>query len=294
MTLESSLKNTILRAFGATDIGMRKNNEDAFLVNTKLGLFIVADGMGGHDKGEVASWFTSENLEEIVSAARGDGDSNTLDDVTPILPEELSDDELIQYAVMAINRRLYDLNEKFLSSCANDGSAESVFSSIVSKKRRMGTTLVSLLVRDGRAYVANVGDSRVYRMQGGRITLLTRDHSLVEDLLRDGKITKEEAASSGMKNVITRSVGFKPEVKADVSVLTLHPPERFLLCSDGLSGVVSEEEMLFLASNYDIKTACYSLIEKAKGLGGRDNITCVIVDVLRDQEEEMYEETDVF
>lgn len=277
-----------------TDVGQRKNNEDAFLINDTLGLFIVADGMGGHDQGEVASWYTSEGIERIISIAKGDSGHTTLDDGTPIAAELLSDDELIQYAVMVINRRLFEKNEEICKlNPANDGSAESIFSSLVAKKRRMGTTLVSLLVKGNRAYIAHVGDSRAYRIGGGKLSLLTTDHSLVAEMVRNGTLSPEQAINHEKKNVITRSVGFKPDVKTDIDALTLYPPERFLLCSDGLSGVLTEEEIFTLSSKQGLREACSSLVELAKKKGGRDNITCVLVEVTDSNLYAPHENTDV-
>ncbi len=287
-------KGYLVSAFGTTDVGQRKNNEDAFLINEALGLFIVADGMGGHDQGEVASWYTSEALERIISIAKGDCGHSTLDDGTPVAAELLSDDELIQYAVMVINRRLFEKNEEICKlNPVSDGSAESIFTSLVSKKRRMGTTLVSLLVRGKRAYVAHVGDSRAYRIGGGKISLLTTDHSLVAEMVRSGALSPEEAVNHEKKNVITRSVGFKPDVKTDIDALTIYPPERFLLCSDGLSGVLTEEEIFSLSSRQGLREACLALIELAKKKGGRDNITCVLVEISDKNLHAPHENTDV-
>lgn len=266
-----------IRALGATDVGQRKNNEDAFLINEDLGLFIVADGMGGHDKGEVASWFTSENLEKII-AAHSTSDGNATLDPLPASGEEMDFDDLLTYAVISINRRLFEQNEAestglFASKKDDDG-----IGALLRKKSRMGTTLISLLIRENRVYITHVGDSRAYRICAGSIQRLTHDHSWVEEKIRSGEITPEEAKTHKKRNVITRSVGFKPEVEADIDVLTVYPPERYLLCSDGLSNVVSEDELLSLASIENMQEACGELIDLAKLNGGKDNITCVLID----------------
>jgi serine/threonine protein phosphatase PrpC len=260
----------VLRAWAASDIGKRKGNEDAFLIDENLGLFLVADGMGGHAKGEVASWFTAESLQNIVTSAKAPSGHMTLD---PIGDETWTDDSLLEYAVVTINKKLFDLNEK-----QREAKSGNSFMPMM-RNRGMGTTLVSLLVRGNHVYVTNVGDSRAYRIAQGSIRQLTHDHSWVEEHVRSGEITPEEAKTHKKRNVITRSVGFKPEVEADIDVLTLYPPERFLLCSDGLSNVVNEKDLLELGQSDDLKKACEELVELAVASGGKDNVTAVLVDV---------------
>lgn len=274
-----SSKRYFLKAHAVSDVGGRKNNEDAHLIDEGMGLFIVADGMGGHDKGEVASWFTSESLERIVTTLKQGQRDETLDEVTDHI-KLAGDDDLLVYAVMRINRRLYVENEKELAKVsAPPGSAEAEFAALTAKRRRMGTTLISLLVRGGRAWLTHVGDSRAYRISNDSIQLLTYDHTRVAERIRSGEITSEQAKVREKRNIITRSVGFKRDVEADIDVLTIHPPERFLLCSDGLSNVVDEKNLLALARTPDISEACESMVELAKKLGGLDNITAMLVDI---------------
>ncbi len=280
-------KKVTFKAAAVSDVGGRKNNEDAFIVNEDAGLFIVADGMGGHDKGEVASWFTSENLERIIKEATPLADNNlTLD---PILPGESRApdyDHLMEYAVLVINRKLFELNEKLLEKdypTLNAGDA--ALMETLKKRRRMGTTLVSLLLRGGRAYITHVGDSRAYRIANNEISQLTHDHSWVEERVRDGTLTPEQAKTHEKRNVITRSVGFNPELQADIDALTLYPPERFLLCSDGLSGVVDEDELLKLGQMHDLRTACAQMVEAAIDRGATDNVTVVLVDISKPRDE---------
>lgn len=274
-------KRLAVRACAVTDIGQRKNNEDAFLIDENAGVFIVADGMGGHDKGEIASWFTSNNLAKIVAAAIPAGADDTIYPITP--EKEPPDSELaIEYAVRALNRRIFEFNEedakKELQSAPNASEAE--FLALKAAKRRMGTTLVALILRGGRAYVAHVGDSRLYRISAGVIQLLTHDHSWVEERVREGEISIEEAKTHKKRNIITRSIGFKDEVEPDVDSITLYPPERFLLCTDGLSNILKEEEILKFARIENLHTACSEMVALAKDRGGRDNITAILVDIL--------------
>ncbi len=274
-------KSLVFKAAAASDIGGRRNNEDAFIVNEDAGLFIVADGMGGHDKGEVASWFTSENLERIIKEATSSADNNlTLDPILPGGPRAPDYDQLMEYAVLVINQKLFNLNEKLLEKeFPVHNTEDAALIESMKKRRRMGTTLVSLLLRGGRAYITHVGDSRAYRIANNEILQLTHDHSWVEERVRDGTLTPEQAKTHEKRNVITRSVGFNPELKADIDALTLYPPERFLLCSDGLSGVVDEEDMLKIAQHKDLGATCNKLIEEAIDHGARDNVTAVLVDI---------------
>lgn len=257
--------NIIVRAHAVSDVGQRKKNEDAYLIDEKTGLFLVADGMGGHKTGEVASWFVSSNLNKIIKMIKSAAFDETFDAFSNVMNWD-SEDNLLRYAVLSMNCRIFEKNEG------------------------MGTTLVSLFIRDSRAFVTHVGDSRAYRISRGSITRLTADHSWVEERVREGKMTADEASLDRRRNIITRSIGFKCDVTADIDMLTLQPPERFLLCSDGLSGVVSESELHSISMKPDIKEACIEMVELAKDMGGRDNITAMLIDVMRRGEIEI--ETD--
>lgn len=281
MTTAYSGKNFIFNAFAMSDIGRRKNNEDAYLVNMDTGLFIVADGMGGHEKGEVASWFTSANVEKLLSAAKYHRE-DTLDEVSfgGMLPDQ---EETMKCAVLDINLKLYNENEKqaakFTDAAKTD--AEKEVAAFLANKQRMGTTLVSMLVVGNRVYITNIGDSRAYRIDTAGITRLTEDHSWIGERIHDGEILSSEAGAQKKKNLITRSVGIKRETKADIAMCTLHPPERYLLCSDGLCGAVDDESILALARTENLREACEKMVALAKERGGRDNITALIVDVAK-------------
>lgn len=251
------------RSAFASDVGGRVNNEDAFLIDEDLGLFIVADGIGGCDKGEVASWFASEHLAKIVKdALRPHASDDTMDE---FLPSQGDPEDLLQYAVLSANHRLYGLNEAGPPADA---------------KRKMGTTLVSLFFSGNKVFITHVGDSRAYRLAEGSIQLLTHDHSWVEERVREGLLTPEEARTHKKKNIITRSVGFKPEVEVDIDALTVYPRDRFLLCSDGLSNMLKENDILFLGKKTDLQAACNEMVELAKNRGGKDNITAILVEVV--------------
>jgi len=258
-----------LRAAAATNIGKRSNNEDTFLVNEELGLFIVADGMGGHSRGEVASQFTSLSLEDIISDVSIE-EEPSIDEGLPNLQEE----DLLAQAVLSINYELYRRNEELMNADDVKDLPE-----ILKKRKRMGTTLVSLFVKGKKAYIVNVGDSRIYRFRHNKLEQITQDHTWVEEQIRAGKLAPEEAVGHAKRNVITRSVGFKPEVKVDVDIVDLEQGDRFLLCSDGLSNMLKEGELSALIEKPKLKETCEKMVEIAKDIGGRDNITAVLIDV---------------
>jgi len=238
---------TELRAGGATDVGLvRAHNEDRFLADE--GLFAVADGVGGHKAGEVASQTAVETLQREFT--------------------EPTTDALID-AVKTANRTVWNLAETNTD------------------QRGMGTTLTAIaLVDDGgeeRLAVVNVGDSRAYLLQHGELEQLTEDHSLVEQLVREGQLTPEEAQVHPQRSIITRALGLDPEVEVDSWELTPYKGDRLLLCSDGLTNEVSDEQIAStLRTVSDPEEAAHQLVQEARDHGGSDNITCVVVDVVDD------------
>src|SRR3954454_4724966 len=238
---------TELRAGGATDTGLvTAHNEDNSLADERL--FAVADGVGGHKAGEVASQTAVDTLQREFTEPTTDG--------------------LID-AVKTANRTVWDLAE------SNPD------------QRGMGTTLTALALvdEDGeeRLAVVNVGDSRAYLLQHGELEQLTEDHSLVEQLVREGQLTPEEAQVHPQRSIITRALGLDPEVEVDSWELTPYKGDRILLCSDGLTNEVSDDEIAStLRSVSDPEEAARQLVNEARDHGGSDNITCVVVDVLDD------------
>jgi serine/threonine protein phosphatase PrpC len=285
------MKQIAFNAYGLTDVGTRKKNDDAFLIDEDLGLFLVADGIGGHEKGEVASWFTVENLQKIIASTGSARDGHMT--LEPIDDGDWTDDALLGYAVLVINKQLYDLGQKRAKA------------SPMAAIRTMGTTLVSLLARGDRAYVTNIGDSRAYRIAQGQIKQLTQDHSWIEERVRSGELSRELADQFAPRNItiemrrkhrdgelspeeemlfkkkttIMRSVGTKEEVEADITVLDIRAQERYLLCSDGLSNFVDEKDLLEFGQMNDLKKACEELVDLALVNGSKDNITVLLVDV---------------
>jgi len=240
---------TELRAGAATDVGrVRQMNEDRFLADEVL--FAVADGVGGHQAGEVASQTSVETLLRAFT----DGEHTTGGLVA---------------AAEAANQAVWQLAQ---------GSRE---------KRGMGTTLTAIaLVQEGgeeQLALINVGDSRAYMLQHGELVQLTEDHSLVEELVRDGKLSPAEAQVHPQRSIITRALGMDPHVEVDSWPLTPYRGDRFLLCSDGLTNELSDERIAStLRQLADPQEAAHDLVRQARAAGGGDNITVVVVDVVDD------------
>jgi protein phosphatase len=235
---------------GRTDPGrVRRRNEDTFVLDPPL--FVVADGMGGAQAGEVASRLTAAAFREYHDA----------DDLPP--------GERLQAIIQEANRRVYER-----------ASAESDFSG-------MGTTVTAALLIGGRVILGHVGDSRAYRIRNGELEQLTEDHSLVGDLMRSGRLTQEEADAHPQRSVITRALGTDPEVDIDMVTADAAPGDRFLLCSDGLTTMVGDDDILgILAAAPTLDDAARELVRAANTGGGEDNVTVVLFAVEGDEEVE--------
>jgi protein phosphatase len=232
----------LVYAWGSTDVGKKRDhNEDRYLLDTEMKLFAVADGMGGHKGGEVASALAVESLDGYVR------DHAAEDPVRAIVG-----------AVRAANTRVHDV-----------GVADPDL-------HGMGTTTSSILIRDDKAYVAHVGDSRVYLVRHGAITQLTDDHSFVWQQLKAGLITEEQARKSPYRNVISRSVGIAADVEVDALEVDVTSGDAFVLCSDGLSGVVGDVEIRDVIENEFLHRVPEVLVDLANDRGGPDNVTVVV------------------
>jgi PPM family protein phosphatase len=231
-------------AAGGTDVGrVREGNEDAYLVADSV--FAVADGMGGHLAGEIASAKALEPVEELDGKVYADAEE----------------------AVRALRDAVVTANAT-VSQMAED---EPLY-------RGMGTTLTAVLVEGRRLHVAHVGDSRAYLLRDGTFNQLTDDHTLVQHLIDEGQITREEAATHPQRSIITRAIGVARDVDVDSMTLDLQPGDQILLCSDGLTGVVSDGAIeAALRSDEDEQTIITGLIEQANEGGGPDNITVVVL-----------------
>lgn len=246
-------------AFGLTDVGRkRQHNEDAMLVDPALGLYIVADGMGGHAAGEVASARATEVVRQHLAANRH-------------LVKELSNNPTQEsrqaaQALMevSIQRACADIYRMALADPS---------------KRGMGTTFVCLAVSGNKGVIGHVGDSRIYLVRHGQCHRLTEDHTLVAAQLKAGTITKEQAAASQYRNVITRAVGIQESVQVDTLIVDLFPGDLFLLCSDGLHGYLDDEEVLPMVQGGVPSELPQRFVDLANERGGKDNITAVVVRV---------------
>ena len=228
---------------GKTDKGLvRKENEDAFCIEKDVGLLAIADGMGGHASGEVASKMAIEILRESV---KKEGEP---------LPDRLSS------GVKLANRAIYE-------------AAQSQ-----SQLNGMGTTLTALQLNGNRLSIVHVGDSRAYLIRGGVIEQITDDHTIVSEQVARGMMTREEAARSDMRNILSRALGIAPEVDMDMEEITVSEGDRLVLCSDGLSELISDDEILSeVRSNRRPDLACNELVNLANQRGGNDNITVIVV-----------------
>lgn len=245
--------------FGLTDIGRRRtSNEDAFLIDDDLGLYVVADGMGGHAAGEVASREAVDNVMGMVR--RGHETVERFRREGPREENVRAVQRLLESAVQAATYMVYAIAE-------NDPD-----------QKGMGTTVSALLLTDRHGFIAQVGDSRIYLVRGGEAYQLTEDHTLVAWQVKQGIISAAEAALSPHKNVITRAVGSRDYVQVDTHCIEIGPGDRFLLCSDGLHGYVQDDEIGPILE-LGPQLAVSRLVELANARGGRDNITAVVVEV---------------
>ncbi len=254
-----------LSFWAASDVGRkREHNEDNFLVDRRLSLFVVADGMGGHASGEIASQIAVTEFRNSVEARRDLLDAYvrrqegvTTQDVLAVL------EHAVQTAGLAIFER---------------GQQEA-------EKRGMGTTLSALLLLGERGFIAHVGDSRVYMVRQGETVQLTEDHSLVNELIRHGKVTRETLAASpyaSYKNAVTRALGVYETVQVDTIDLEILPGDQFLLCSDGLHSHLEEKDVAQFLSTDHVTTIPQKLIDHANKGGGQDNITAVVLRIHTD------------
>lgn len=233
---------------GLSDLGLvRKNNEDFFLIDKDINLFLVADGMGGYQKGEVASQLTCETMGFYLKNL--------------FAPEKADfNEENLKNAVLEANLKI---REKITES---------------KDLEKMGTTLVGILIKPDRLIIANVGDSRAYRFRNNKLEQISIDHSLVQESKAAG--LKRELPSQ-FKNIVTRALGMKDSVLPDIYTIPYLKNDKYILCSDGLHGLVADNKMKdILSGSNNLIEKAQALIDAAKKAGGKDNITCVIIEML--------------
>jgi len=257
------------RGYGYTDVGRRRAvNEDAFVVDDALGLYVVADGMGGHSAGEVASHQAIETLHNMVMREREA--LTELEQLPRSLPPA---DASLRPPSMRRAQRILESAVQHATYMVF-GLAESD-----PARRGMGTTLSVLFLCGDFALTAQVGDSRVYRVRNGTATQITEDHTLIAWQLKQGLITAEQARTSAQKNVITRAVGSREYVQVDSNCVLAEPGDAFLLCSDGVHGYFECEEIAEVMA-LGPQAAPRRLSELANERGGRDNITAIAVQLI--------------
>ncbi|NBD09059.1 MULTISPECIES: Stp1/IreP family PP2C-type Ser/Thr phosphatase [Corallococcus] len=242
---------------GSTHVGMKRNhNEDNYLVLTEENLVCVADGMGGHSSGEIASRIAVDELGEFFRLTSKDQEATW-----PFKMDKQRnyDENRLATGIKLANARIFER-----------ATADS-------KYKGMGTTIVSAHFADSAVYVGHVGDSRVYFFRGGLLQQVTEDHSLLNDYLKAKKLSPEEIENFPHKNVIVRALGMKEQVQVDVTRVDPLENDVFLLCSDGLSGMVTDAQMQdILSRTPELEKACGQLIDLANAAGGNDNVTCVL------------------
>ncbi len=245
----------MLKTFSITDIGKkRKLNQDyVFTSEIPVGhlpnLFLVADGMGGHNAGDYASRYTIETIVEEIGSSK---------DESPVI--------VLEKAIQSANRLIRQ------KSCEDEDLSG------------MGTTVVAATIDDDRLCVANVGDSRLYVINHQEIKQITRDHSLVEEMVRMGGLKREQARSHPDKNIITRAIGAQDEVEIDFFQMTLSKGDIILMCSDGLTNMIDDEEIkMILQGQRDIVEKAEKLVSAANNNGGKDNIAVILVEPFADE-----------
>jgi serine/threonine protein phosphatase PrpC len=244
---------------GLSDVGRkREHNEDSFTVVAEDSLFVVADGMGGHAAGEVASRIAVTAIADFIASTRKDAEITW--------PYEY--DPNLSVASNRLKTAIRLANQKIIDTIAQKRELEG-----------MGTTLVSILLGEGIACVAHVGDSRSYIIRSGTISQLTGDHSWVNEQVKLGFLSREDAVRHPFRNVVTRALGSKEDVQVDLVERPLLAGDTFLLCSDGLNTMVDDTTILGLiqAAGPDVERAVRSLIAKANENGGEDNVTVVLL-----------------
>jgi len=247
-----------VKSFGLTHVGrQRQHNEDSFLVEDKVKLYLVADGMGGHAAGEIASRIAVDSISEFILHSKED------DGTWPHAYDEhyrRSTNKLMAAVRMA--------NTRVLEAMRKDA-----------RLRGMGTTVVACLGDDDMMSFAHVGDSRAYLIRDGQLSRITNDHSWVFEQVQAGMLTEAEAEKHPLRNVITRALGGALSVSPDATEVESRSGDVYLLCSDGLTGMVPEDEILRVVtgSDGDLEKACKDLIDAANERGGLDNVTAVLI-----------------
>lgn len=246
-------------AVARTDVGRKRDrNEDSFCLAPELGLFVVADGMGGHAAGEVASRLAVQTIREWMTKYLGGVDAGMLGPPVETCSRKAN---FLLSSIRQSNRIIYDAAQSRREYAG------------------MGTTVVSVLAMNDHVALAHVGDSRVYRIRTDHIDQLSRDHSLVQQQVELGLISQQEAQGSQYRHLITRALGLQETVEVELAEQPSLPGDILLLCTDGVSDLLEDEEMLAIVREHaeDLEKACVALVDRANYKGGDDNITALLI-----------------
>ncbi len=245
-----------LRAVGISDTGkVRSSNEDCFGIDLANNVVIVADGMGGHSYGEIASRIAVKTIQDFISRT-ADQDSTW----------PFAYDARIQHHSNRLQMAIRIAQDKIRKAIEKE-----------ERLRGMGTTVVSMMLKGNVAVIAHVGDSRAYRFRDGKLELLTSDHTWVNEQIALGNLSEEQAREHPFRNVVTKALGGEGYVSVDVREETVVPGDLFLLCSDGLTGMLEDKEIEdYLAKDASLEEKCKMLVDAANERGGTDNVTVVL------------------
>lgn len=241
------MNNMRFEVFAETDVGLRREiNQDSILVDHELGLFVVADGMGGHRGGEVASLLAVQTMQQHIR-------------------------KVLKTGKFVAKTLLHDAYREASARIHHKSTVESP------DLMGMGTTMVGFFAQKGRAYISNVGDSRAYLFRVDSLWQLTDDHSLINEQIKAGVIREEDAEQVVGRNVITRSVGYEREVQTDILERELIAGDQFLLCSDGLSSLITNQKIQEICNTYKPDKIVPQCIKEAKNAGGDDNVSVIFI-----------------
>ncbi len=250
-----------IRSIALTDTGkVREHNEDTIGEEPDIGLFVLADGMGGYNAGEVASGIAVKTIVNLVREAYSFQDLQGVDRETGLMRPSI----ILRDAILRANKIIHQTS-KTQPQCEG-----------------MGTTVVAVLFYNNRVITAHVGDSRIYRLRSDRFEQLTLDHSLLQELVDRGFYSQEEAARSTNKNYVTRALGVEPSVEVEVREHPVQRGDHYVLCSDGLSDMVEDEDIHLTISTFNdnLETVAKQLVQLSNEHGGRDNISVVVMQVI--------------
>jgi serine/threonine protein phosphatase PrpC len=262
-----------VKACGLSDVGLtRAHNEDYFEVDPRHRLFVVADGMGGHSHGEVAAQIAVQTISDFIEKT---------DDRDTTWPS-VADSRLKRHSnLLKMAVRL--AHDRVMGAIREDGALSG-----------MGTTVVGLLLEGTTVAVAHVGDSRAYRLRDGRLDQLTQDHTWVHEQVMAGFLSKEQARSHPLKNVVTRALGGESDVVVDVREIEVKPGDLYLLCSDGLTSMLGDADIRErLASGRTLNEICRTMINDSNARGGVDNVTVVLLSIEADDPDDAADAADV-